>query len=301
MTNETSPNVEIEVIADYACVVGENPLWHPGENAVYWTDIDTGRVFRYDPATGRHGIVFQGESGEKVGGFTHQEDGTLLFFMDRGAVRRWNGDSLVGTVHEEIPSERESRFNDVIADSRGRVFCGTMSTPKRRGRLYRLETDGALSVILEDIGCSNGLGFTPDGKYVYYTDSTERTIYRFAYNAATGALTDEFVFVRTPAGEGVPDGMTVDADGNVWSARWDGGALFCYSHADGSELCRIDLPAVRKVSSVLFGGPDYADMYVTTAGGDKKETDGANAGALFRVRVPNVCGVPEFVSRVHTS
>lgn len=281
-----------ELIADYACRTGEGPLWHPQEKRLYWADIPAGRLFRYDPASGHHEACY---SGEVVGGFTVQADGALLLFMARGAVKVWR-DGAMETVLEEIPDERESRFNDVIADPEGRVFCGTMPGPDRLGRLYRLDTDGTIHVVLEDIGCSNGLGFTPDLAQIYYTDSPTRNIYRFDYDRSTGEISNQKVFVQTPEGEGMPDGMTVDAEGCVWSARWDGGCLVRYG-LDGNEDRRIPFPA-KKVSSVTFAGDDYGDMYVTTAGGDNKPEEGEGAGGLFRLR-SGVTGREEFTSRVN--
>ena len=284
-------SLEPELIADYACVVGEGPLWHPTEKRLYWTDLGTGRLFRYDPATGSHEQCY---AGENVGGFTIQEDGGLLLFLDKGAIRLWREGTLT-TLYEELEDERESRFNDVIADPAGRVFCGTTPTPDRLGRLYRLNTDGSIHCVLEGISCSNGMGFTADRKTMYYTDSMVYKIYRFDYDEATGAISNQTLFASNPESEGIPDGMTVDAEGNIWSARWDGSRLVRYS-PDGVENLRIDFPA-KKVSSVVFGGDDYRDMYVTTAGGNEKETDGEHAGALFRLRL-GVQGVPESLSRI---
>ena len=281
-----------EPIADYACITGEGPLWHPLEQKVYWCDIPQGRLFRYDPTTGRHEMCAQ--LPEDVGGFTFQADGTLLLFMARGAVKIWR-EGVLTTVIDEIPLEREARFNDVIADPAGRVFCGTMPTRERPGRLYRLDTDGTLTQLLDGIGVSNGMGFTPDHRQMYYTDTRKREIYLFDYDQATGDITNQRVFVKVPEGEGGPDGMTVDAEGHVWSARWDGSRLVRYNPA-GQEVQRVFFP-VKKVSSVIFGGADYGDMYITTAGGNHKETDGEAAGALFRLK-SGVKGVPEFFSRV---
>jgi D-xylonolactonase len=286
--------MEPELIADFECVVGEGPLWHPDEQHLYWTDIGTGRMFRYDPATGKSEQVYQGEP---VGGFTIQADGALLLFGARGEIKTWR-DGTTMVIREDIPDERQTRFNDVFADPVGRVYCGTMPTKDRLGRLYRLDPDGTLTLLLEDVGTSNGMGLTPDRRQMYYTDTTKHVIYLFDYDQPTGALTNQRVFVRTPdaPSEGHPDGMTVDADGYVWSARWDGGCLVRYA-PDGREVQRIRFPAL-KVSCPTFGGADYADLYVTCAGGDKKVIDGPGAGALFRMRIPGVRGVPEFRSRV---
>jgi D-xylonolactonase len=251
-------------------------------------------MYRYDPATGKHEQCY---SGEMVGGFTVQADGALLLFMPQGAIAKWR-DGALETVVPEIPMERGFRFNDVIADPRGRVFCGTMdlSGDHRGGRLYRFDPDGTLTQLLDGVGTSNGMGFTADRKTMYFTDSPKRHIYRFDYDEATGAIANQRVFIETPEGEGVPDGMTVDAEGYIWSARWNGSALYRYTPG-GREERRIAFPA-KKVSSVTFAGDAMTDMYVTTAlaRGTPAE-EGEGAGGLFRLRL-GIRGVPEFLSRI---
>ena len=297
MDIEPFPHVEEakpELIADYACETGENPLWHPIEKRLYWCDIPNGRIFRYDPASGVHEKCYEGKT---VGGFTIQSDGSLLLFMDRGAVATWHDGELT-EVLPEIEAERSSRFNDVIADPRGRVFCGTMSSSVSKGRLYRLDTDGLPHLLLEGIGCSNGMAFTRDQKGFYYTDSFAREIYFFDYNVEDGAISNQRVFARFAEADGCPDGLTLDAEGRLWSALWDGACIVRLS-ADGRIDRRIALPT-QKVSSLTFGGTDYSDIYITTAIGDKQREDGALAGALFRLKAL-VRGVPEFFSQVGTS
>lgn len=280
-----------EIVADYQCKTGENPLWHPDEEKLYWVDIPRGRLFRYDPATREHEKCFETEP---IGGFTIQADGTLLLFVARGAVRVWH-DGIVRTVVEEIPRERGSRFNDVIADPEGRVYCGTMSTSDQKGRLYRLDTDGSLKVMVEGVGTSNGMGFTREADCMYHTDTRAHRIYLYDYDRGTGALSNRRVFVHVTEGPGRPDGMTVDEEGAVWSALWEGSCVVRYSR-EGEELGRVGFPA-RKVSCPTFGGPNCGDMYVTTAGGEDRENNGEGAGALFRFD-PGVNGTPEFRSRI---
>jgi len=287
---------QFDVMADFACNTGEGPLWHPDLDAVFWLDIPAGKIFRWDSFEGTATLV---REGEPVGGMTLQPDGRLALFGARGNVTLWSVTGETETVIESLPDELESRFNDVIADPAGRVFCGTMPTPHRLGRLYRLDPDNSMQVVLEDVGCSNGMGFTPDGTKMYFTDSGRRTIDLFDYDVATGELSNRRLFVQVSGdGEGVPDGMTVDAEGNIWSTRWDGSCLVRYS-PDGVETARFSFP-IRKISCVLFGGPGYDQAFITTAGGGQKDADGEHAGALLRMTdfgFP-VRGVAEFRSRL---
>jgi len=283
--------VKPKIVADTRLVVGEGTLWHAGEQKLYWLDIPNGSIYRYDPREGRHERIY---AGEVIGGFTIQADGSLLLFMARGAVRTWKRGEL-STVIEEIPEERETRFNDVIADPEGRVFCGTMSTPKRPGCLYRLGRDGKITRLLDGIGISNGLGFSPDRKRLYYTDSAKGEIYVFDYDKAGGTISNQRVLIRVPASEGEPDGLTVDAEGYLWSARWNGGCIVRFS-PEGREVLRVELPA-RKVSCLTFGGMDCQDIYISTAGGDKRDEEGPGAGALFCLNL-GIRGRAEFPSRV---
>ena len=283
--------MRIETVADYACGVGEGSLWHPLEKRLYWVDIPKGRVFCYEPANGQSTQVYEGET---VGGLTVQADGALLLFMARGAVRSWR-DGRLSTLIDHIPEEKETRFNDVIADPVGRVFCGTMPTKDRLGRLYRLDPDLSFTKLLEGIGCANGMGFTPDGKQMYFTDSRVRTVYLFDYDSRSGAISNQRILVRQPESASVPDGLTVDRFGYIWSAQWGGSCVIRYSPA-GEEERRIPLPAI-KITSLTFGGPDYTDMYLTSAGGEGRPKEDPLAGAVFKLNV-GIPGVPEFFSRI---
>ena len=197
--------MEVELIADYACVVGEGPLWHPDEGRLYWADIPTGRMFRYDPAAGSHEQFYDGDL---VGGFTIQADGSLLLFMAKGAIASWRDGNLTYLV-DGLPGEEENRFNDVFADVKGRVFCGTMPQDSSRGAerlgtLYRLETDLTITPVAHDIGISNGMGLTPDRKGLYYTDTTDDQVHIFDYDRETGQIRNRRVFVDSTKEVGFP-------------------------------------------------------------------------------------------------
>ena len=282
-----------EVVVDLPCVTGEGPLWHPREQILYWVDIPAGRLYRFDPATGENALAYQHD--HEIGGFTFQADGGMLLFCSFGTILRLKN-GQISTVVESIASEEGSRFNDVTAAPGGQVFCGTMPTGDVPGRLYRLDHDGTLTLLFDDIGCSNGFGFTADERTMYYTDTARRLIWTISLDPVTGEIGDRDVLIDTSAGPGAPDGMCVDADGTIWSARWDGHGLYHYE-ADGTLIGKVPFP-VRKVSSVAFGGPNLGTAYVTTAGGNQRgPVEGDLAGSLFRVDL-GVSGKPPFFSRV---
>lgn len=279
-----------ELVADTHCGVIGCPLWHPVERKLYWTDNQAGRIFRYDPVHARHEQIY---AGSKVGGFTFQEDGSLLLFREKGNIVVWRDGHVAGTIVHEIAELAEGMFSDVIADPDGRVYCGSMGT--KSDRLYRLDRNGTLTLILEGMKVSAGLGFSPDLMRLYSSDALNRKIRVFDYRRSTGELTGERIFIETPAEDGYPDGLVVDAQGRVYSARWDGKMVVVY-RPDATEEARIMLP-VKLVTNVALGGQDCEDLYITSAGGDKPDENGAHAGGVFRVKGAGR-GLPEFYSRV---
>jgi D-xylono/L-arabinono-1,4-lactonase len=150
--------------------------------------------------------------------------------------------------------------------------------------------------LLDGIGCANGMGHTPDLSSLYFTDSKAKTIYRFDYDRANGALTNQRVVVKVPDGQGVPDGMTVDADGRIWSAQWGGRRVTCWN-PDGTVHDILHIPDAHAVSCPLFAGDDYRDLYITTAGGEDKAKNGDMAGCLLRIAGIGQ-GAPENRSRI---
>ena len=148
----------MQLVANYSCSTGEGPLWHPDEELLYWVDIPVGCLYSYDPKSNSSRKILQ--SGQ-IGGFTIQTDGTLLLFMEKGAVRLLR-DGKLTTIVDEIKGEEHSRFNDVIAAPDGSVFCGTMPSDKKTGSLYKLGLDKksnpfagspqARGIVLEKVG-----------------------------------------------------------------------------------------------------------------------------------------------------
>lgn len=270
------------------CELGENPLWNGDHGCLHWTDIDGGKVHRLHLASGRHEIIYRGVP---VGGFTLQENGDLLLFRVSD-LALLHADGRV-EVMREFSDEGTERFNDVIADPEGRVFAGTIGRTETSGGLWRVDRDGTMNLLFRGTGVSNGMGFSPDLRTFYWTCSTRRRIHAYDYDRATGAINRERLLYQATPEEGIPDGMTVDRHGHIWSARWDGFAVVHHA-PDGTVIARFPFP-VAKVTSLCFGGPDLDRFFVTSAGGapDSQSVD----GAVFEWAA-GVSGPPDFRSRI---
>ena len=286
----------VERVARLGCEITENPLWHEEAQKVFFVDIPPGTVYAYDPAKRNCEVIHRTRI---TGGFTLQEDGSLLLFQDgRIALLQLDG-TLRGIAEGKCPGN--DRFNDVIADPEGRVFAGAMGG---NGRLFRFDPDGAVTEMADGFGGPNGMGFTPDLRGLYFTDSPARKIYYFDYDRRTGDLSNCRVFAEVPADEGLPDGMTVDADGYVWSAIWFGSRLKRYA-PDGSLDREVFFPATQ-ISSVTFGGPELTDIYVTSTASNTADSlrpagcdpNAHRGGDLYRLRIPGVSGKAPFRSRI---
>jgi sugar lactone lactonase YvrE len=272
------------------CDTGENPYWTPEDGCVSWTDIPRGKLFRLDTRTGAHQTIYEGE---QVGGFTLQEDGSWLLFRVND-IARMTPEGVVTTLLPFV-DKTARRFNDVIADPEGRVFAGTIGSDNESGGLYRLDADGTITKLWAGSGCSNGMGFTPDLEFFYWTCSSTGRIFRSRYDRATGALTDRELFYKSPPEERTPDGMVVDSIGMIWSAQYGGSSILKLDPADGRILDRILMP-VSRITSLIFGGPDLETMYVTTAGG--KLSEPGDDGTLYSITGTGVTGQKEFRSKI---
>ena len=189
----------------------------------------------------------------------------------------------------EIVQEPGVRMNDGDCDPDGRFWCGTMAYDARDGggALYRVEPDGRFATALDDVTISNGLGWSPDGRTAFYVDSMARGIDTFSYSPASGELGDRRRFADIDASLGLPDGLAVDAEGGVWLALWDGGAVRRYA-PDGTLDAVVPLPCGR-VTACAFGGDDLSELFITTSRLELPDGVDPLGGALFRCE-PGVRG-----------
>jgi sugar lactone lactonase YvrE len=288
-TRGSELGASLELVLDLHADIGEGPIWDDG--TLIFVDSTIGRVYRYEPGSGRLSSL---EVGQQIGAAIPRRRGGLVVTSRDGLL---SVDEPGGKVEPLVPIELdmpESRMNDAKCDSRGRLWSGTFSTKfvRKAGSLYRIDADLTLTRACPDIDISNGIAWSPDESRMYYVDTLARGVDVFDYDIDTGTTTNRRRFVDIERANGLPDGITVDAEGCVWVALYLGGAVRRYS-PDGEWVATLTLPLAR-VTSCGFGGPALDDLYITTANHVILE-DGRphepHAGGLFRCR-PGVSGLP---------
>lgn len=264
-----------------AAELGEGPCWDAATQSLYWVDIPACRVHRLDEA-GRHESW---DVGRPAGAVVPRAGGGLLVAAGSGF---WTLDQATGAV-TELASARGlpgTRMNDGGCDQAGRFYAGTMDNDERpgRGSFYRLDADHTVTEIFTGIGISNGVGWSPDHRLMYYIDSLAYRVDVLDYDPRTGQLGDRRPFVALGSGDVVPDGLAVDSDGGLWVAIWGASVIQRYDQA-GRLIGVVRLPAAN-VTSCAFGGPALDQLYITSAAGP-----GRCAGSLFTCPA-GVTGLP---------
>jgi len=275
-----------ELLCDARAELGEGPIWDARTSELLWVDITPGVVHRLDPATGADRSF---ELGQPAGAIVPRVSGGYAFALRDGfAVGDDTGFELVAAVDGERP---EMRLNDGACDAAGRFWAGTTHFDYRRGAgaLYRLDVDGSLATMLTGVTVSNGIGWSLDGKRMYYVDTGTRGIDVFDFDVASGAIEHRRRLATIEKGAGLPDGLVVDEEGCIWVALWDGWSVRRYS-PEGDLLAVVDVPAQR-VTKPAFGGPALDRLYLTTAMPDAADPAQPHAGGVF-VADPGVRGLP---------
>ena len=285
-------SVQAMCVVDCKNVLGEGALWCPREQLLWWIDIADPALWRFEPGSGR---IERWPLPKPPGSFALRKNGGFLFAFRNGLATL---DQPGGELDwREIPGLAlgDERFNDGKADRAGRFWTGTLDRKlgSAIGRLYRVEPDLRVTAMDRGFTISNGIGWSPDDRTMYFTDTPSRRIYRYDFDAASGQIANRRVFVEAEPGHGGPDGMTVDAEGCVWSAQFDRWCLNRYA-PDGRLERSVRLPVARP-TSCMFGGPGLATLYVTSArmdlGADALAAQ-PQAGGVFALD-PGVRGLPE--------
>jgi len=249
----------LRVVLEARARLGEGPCWDAQAGRLYWVDIYNHRVHEVDPATGSDRFF---DVGEVVACLAPASGGRLIVGLRHHLACL---DTRTRTVTPILEFETRShvRSNDGKCDARGRFWFGTMSTAGPEAALYRYDPDGSLHVMETGLTVSNGLGWSPDGGTFYLTDSPAQVIYAYDFESATGRLANRRILVDLRGQAFFPDGLTVDREGCLWSAMWDGWCVIRFDAA-GREKQRLPMP-VQRPTCCAFGGTDLSTLFITTA------------------------------------
>jgi len=283
---------EITCVHDCHAVLGEGPFWDVREQRLYWVDIKSRLIHRFDPSAGRDETW---PMPEDVGSLAPRDRGGLVVALKSG-------------FHFYDPVERElapaalpdgepanNRFNDGKTDRQGRFWAGSMDDAEKvpTGGLYCLEPNLRCRKMVDGIICSNSLCWSPDSRTMYYADSWRRTVWAWDFDPATGDIANRRVFITVAADAGIPDGATVDSEGFIWIAQWGGWRLVRYDPT--GKIVRTIMMPVEQPSCPAFGGSSLDIMYVTSASihlSADRIARQPQAGGLFSVDA-GVKGLPE--------
>jgi sugar lactone lactonase YvrE len=271
-----------EPVTDPVAFHGEGPVWSPRWGGLRFVDMLAGDVLQLGPDGG----VTRTHVGEVAAALRPRRGGGAVIGVRRGFALQ-DPDGSLRTL-PPLWTGDDVRMNDGGCDPDGRFHCGTMAYDQRpgAGALYRLDPDGSATVVLEGVTVSNGLEWSPDGTRAYYNDTPTREISVFAYDRDRG-LHDRRRFAAV---DGLPDGLTVDADGGVWVAIYDGRAVRRYA-PDGTLDAEVTVPAAGHVTACTFGGDDLDRLFVTTSREGLEDGEDPAAGSLYAADV-GVRGLP---------
>lgn len=274
-----------EQVTDPCAEHGEGPVWSASWGGLRWVDMLAGDVLTLR----EDGSVARRHLGPSVAALRPRAGGGMVVALQREFALVDNDEAEVRPLGE-LWTDADVRMNDGGCDPQGRFYCGTTTLAgiPGKGSLYRLDPDGRVSVVVPGVTVSNGLGWSPDGATAYYVDSDTQRVDAFDYEPQR-VLSARRPLVRIDAAAGIPDGLTVDADGHLWLALFGGGAIRRYT-PDGRLDGTVELPVTR-VTACTFGGPRLDQLYITTSRLGLDHEGEPEAGAVFRADV-GVAGLP---------
>lgn len=283
-----------ECVLAAKAVLGEGACWFPRERKLYWVDILRCEVHRFDPGAGTDEVRVAPCHVTMVQPTTRGD----LVLGTRDGIARMDFES--GSFEPLCDPEADlpgNRFNDGKPDPRGRLFIGSLAYDgsDKKANLWRIEPDLRCTKLVDHAGNSNGLGWSPDGKTFYWTDTKTGCVFAFDYDAETGDITNRRTAVEVDKAMGRPDGLAVDAEGFLWTALWAGFGVARWDPSSGKLVEKVSCPAPN-VTCPAFGGDDLGVLYFTTAQKGRDEAEPATepeAGNIFAAR-PGAKGLAGF-------
>jgi sugar lactone lactonase YvrE len=287
--------MQIQVVLPHRCLLGEGPVWDTKRRVICWVDILNGEVHEYSPQSKKHKTI---AVNQMVGAAVICTDGNFLTALRNGFafVDRETGEvNMITDPESDIPG---NRFNDGKVGPDGRFWAGTMShtDEPKKGSFYVFDKDHTVTKKIDNLSISNGMAWSADHKTFYYIDTPTYTVVAYDFDKDRGEISRKRIVIRIPEEDGSPDGMTIDNEGMLWIAHWDGWQITRRNPNTGEKLLSIPFPAAR-ITSCAFGGVDFADLYVTSAQTgltDEQLAKQPLAGSLFVIKNIGYKGLPVF-------
>jgi sugar lactone lactonase YvrE len=276
------------IVIDAKAKLGEGPSWDQRFQRLFWVDIKGFQLHIYDPFTCTDRTI---NVGEHIGAVVPYLKNKVIVALISGLYCLDIETGAKVLIHDPEEGRLGNRFNDGKCDPAGRFLAGTMSLngEHAQGALYSLSTKGKVSLLVDKASISNGLAWSADHRTMYYIDTPTLEVVSFDYDVAQGTIRNKQLVARLDESEGYPDGMTIDAEGMLWVARWGGKRVSRIHPAHGEVIAEVSLP-VNCVTSCAFGGEQLDELYITTAQ-DDDSADQPLAGGLFMVKT-GVKGTP---------
>jgi sugar lactone lactonase YvrE len=278
-----------ELLFNLGGIISEGICYDEVSDHLYWLDLLDNKIFIYSIENNTIKII---NLNQNTGCLAVRENGGLVAALQHGIYFVDIETSELELIVNPEEDKPNNRFNDGKCDCMGRLWAGTMSkdldsgsgdtTPK--GALYCLDTDLNIDKKLDGVAISNGIGFSPDNKIMYYIDSPTMEILAFDFDKNTGNISNKKTVVTVSETTGMPDGMTVDAEGSLWVAMWGGASVVKYDPETGKELQKISIPAPN-VTSMVFGGQEMDELFVCTAKLNTDLNKYPDAGGVFKIKV----------------
>jgi L-arabinonolactonase len=255
-------DMDMNVALRSKALLGESPIWCEREQALYWVDIRGREIRRFDPATGADRAW---KMPEDIGSIGFRASGGFIAALRSGFAFFDPQTGALEPLHNPIAGTQDLRFNDGRCDRAGRFWAGTVQEKRVPGRaaFYRFDPDRSCTRMVDGLTVCNGTAFSPDDRVLYTADSWTREIHAYDFDIRTGTISNRRVFARFPEDKGIPDGATVDVEGYLWIAHFDGWRVTRFA-PDGRIDRVIEMPVPRP-TSCAFGGPDLDVLYVTSA------------------------------------
>ncbi|MFD1315688.1 SMP-30/gluconolactonase/LRE family protein [Namhaeicola litoreus] len=289
--NRSTEVKKAELLYQTQAQLGEGAFWDYQNQIFFWVDIEGKQLHYFNPKTSKDNFI---EMPSRIGTVVPIEKNKVVVALEDGIYEVDLSNNHIFRFSDIESTLTDNRFNDGKCDPAGNLWVGSMHLNQEKGKakLYKIDSQGNATTMLENVTISNGIVWSSDKKTMYYIDTPTKKIMAYDFDVEAQTISNERVAVEVDEKLGFPDGMAIDENDHLWVGMWNGNAVLCFDPISGKVIDRIEVPA-HNVTSCAFGGENLEMLYITSASIDMTETEKKKfplAGSLF-VAKPGVKGV----------